>query len=89
MNVALVEVVARALAKADWCIEWDDMSDSGKGRFVEFSTSALAAIEAAGWVVAPATATDAMIAAAKGNNYEWPASCYDVMIDARPKVVTP
>ena len=81
-----------AMATSDAAFDGRTYSALGavdRKRYSDRCCAALAAIEAAGYVVAPATATDAMIAAAKGNNYEWPASCYDAMIDARPKVVTP
>ena len=89
MNEALIEAVAKAIWDDEYegyGSPWDEQVDRTRDDHRGHARAALEAIEAAGYVVAPATATDAMIAAARGNNYEWPASCYNVMIDARPKV---
>lgn len=97
MSEALIDAVARAIYETDqpdFAARWGtkrtpDQLQIERG-YRTAARAAIAAIEASGThVVAPAVATDAMIAAARGNNYEWPANCYDVMIDARPKVVTP
>lgn len=73
MTDALIEAVARAICRLDHTP-------------IEAARAALAAIEASGWAVVPTAPTDSMIAAAKANNYAWPACCYDVMLSARPRV---